>query len=438
MAQAERSDRDRYLRLLMWLLVPAAFFNGFDGELRALLLPQLEQTFHVRVAELGLANIPIGAGQFAAFFVIRLADRVGRRPFLLVSLVGYACCTALSAAAFNLWSFAAFQSLSQLFLGAEYALAALVVLEEFPPERRGRALGRLLIAGPAGVVATGMLLAAGLGGTSLGWRAFYLVGLAPALALGAARRLVRETRVFEESGANRRAQSSLRAVLAPPWRRPLLALGAISLLEKIPATAGAGWWVFYAEREQHLPTSLVSLDLAAAFALGSSGYYVCGRLIDRFGRRPVATAYLVGGCGFGVALFQSSSEAGNFAFLVLAVFFGLGIGPALSALANESFPTPLRAQGAALIGNGFANTGELAGPALVGILGGAGGALGSIGTAVSALAVLMLVAIPILWCCVAETRGAALDERVGRAARDRDGPVGQPAFGSTAAGAEAR
>jgi hypothetical protein len=35
----ERSAR--YLRLLMWLLVPAAFFNGFDGELRALLLPQL-------------------------------------------------------------------------------------------------------------------------------------------------------------------------------------------------------------------------------------------------------------------------------------------------------------------------------------------------------------------------------------------------------------
>ncbi len=44
----------------------------------------------------------------------------------------------------------------------------------------------------------------------------------------------------------------------------------------------------------------------------------------------------------------------------------------------------------AVVGNGFANAGALAGPALVGLLGAKGGAIGSIGGAVSVLMALGL------------------------------------------------
>ncbi len=87
MGTEERSER--YLRLLLLLLIPAAFFNGYDGYLRGLLAPQLQHAFHVGLGTLGLANVPITAGAFVAFFAIRLADRVGRRPLLLVGLFGY-------------------------------------------------------------------------------------------------------------------------------------------------------------------------------------------------------------------------------------------------------------------------------------------------------------------------------------------------------------
>ncbi len=127
----------RYLRILFVLLVPAAFFNGFDGELRALLLPQLQHAFHVRLGTIGLANIPIGAGQFVAFLLIRLADRIGRRPLLLISLFGYAAFTGCTATSQSVWMFALFQFFSQVFAGTEYALAVIVVLEEFPRATRG-------------------------------------------------------------------------------------------------------------------------------------------------------------------------------------------------------------------------------------------------------------------------------------------------------------
>jgi MFS family permease len=396
---------EHYQRLLLWLLIPAAFFNGFAGELRAVLLPKLQDSFHVSLATLGLANVPIGAGAFIAFFVIRLADRVGRRPLLLVSLFGYAAFTGLTAASPDLWTFALFQSLAQVFLGAEFALAVLLISEEVDPERRGRVLGKLLIASPLGIV-----LAAVLNATGLSWRWDYLIGVVPAVAVGLARRYVRESRIFTESQTLPRRSSPTREIFSEPWRTRLFALGAVSFLEKVPVTAGVGWWVYRAEKNLHFSSGLVAVDLAVAVVLGTVGYLACGRAIDRFGRKPTATIYLVLATCFGIALFQSRGEVANFLLLIAAVFFGLGIAPALSALSAESFPTLIRAQAGAIIGNGFATTGELTGPALVGLLGERSGIFGGVGGAVCILSPLMLLAIPILWRFVPETRAAHLDE----------------------------
>lgn len=436
MTPARPTVRDPYRRRLSTLLLPAAFFNGYDGQLRALLLPQLQHSFHVGLAAIGAVSVPIGAGQFVAFLVVRMADRVGRRPILLVSLLFYALFTGLTALATTVWAFALFQGLAQVAIGTEFALAVIVLAEETPPEQRGRALGRLLVAGPLGAIFTAGLLGAGLGRTALGWRAFYLVGLAPILLLALARRGLRETSAFSAL-AEAPPRARLRDALARPWRSRIVALGAVSFLEKVPVTAGAGWWVYYAERERHLSTGLVSLDLGAAYGIGTLGYSACGHLIDRFGRKPVAAAYLLLGSGFGVALFQSRTEVASFAFLLLAVFFGLGVGPALSALSAESFPTAVRAQASAIVGNGFANGGELLGPALVGVLGASGGPLGSVGEAVSALMVLALASVAVLWCFVSETRGARLDAEDPLAGLGRErSPQGASTLGAALAEGE--
>lgn len=406
---ARPGDAAAYLRRLQWLLVPAAFFNGFDSELRALLLPQLQRAFHVGLSATGLIGVPIGLGQLAAFFLVRRADRVGRRPLLLVSLVGYAAFTAATAAATSIAAFVVLQFCAQLFIGTEYALAAIVVAEEFPAAVRGRALGRLLVAVPFGGVATAVLLAAGLTHGPLGWRAFYLVGVVPALLLAAARPLLRETRAFTDARDAGGARPSLRDVLAPPLGRRLLALGALNFLTKLPTAAAAGWWTYYAERERHLTTGVVAFDLAVAYGIGTAGYYVCGRAIDRFGRRPVVSVFLATGCAAGAALFQLPGEATTFVLLLAAVFFGLGVGPALTALSAESFPTALRAQASAIVGNGFALAGELAGPALVGVLAGAFHSGQRVGDAVSLLTLLGAPALAVLWLLVPETRGADLE-----------------------------
>ena len=93
---------DRYLKLLLLLLVSAAFFEGYDGSVIALLLPRVQSTFHVSEAVLGLTRGFGVAGAFCAFFLARRSDSIGRRPLLLWSVVGYTAFTALTALSWNI------------------------------------------------------------------------------------------------------------------------------------------------------------------------------------------------------------------------------------------------------------------------------------------------------------------------------------------------
>ena len=405
---------DRYLRLLLWLLVSAAFFEGYDGSILALLLPNIQSTFHVSEAVLGITRIPIELGLFAAFFVARLSDRIGRRPMLLWSVVGYTVFTALTALSWDIWSFALFQFASRIFLGAEYAVGVTMIVEEFPAARRGRALGTLLTFAALGTIVVGVLLGLGLQEGPLEWRAFYLVGLLPLLVLSVYRRRIKETRRFLEVRAGRVAadpEPSMLEPWRPRYRRNLVLVGLMHMLRSIPLFGSTAWWAFYAERERGFSAGKVAVYIICAYGLGCVGYYVCGRAMERYGRRPTAMVYFAGGITFSIVVFQTTSTAVSFVGLMLAVFFGLGIGPVMSAFATELFPTEIRGQAAAWIRNIFEIAGYVFGPALVGILGDhTTGAIGNIGDTVTVLMIMQIPALYLVWRFMPETKGKELEE----------------------------
>ena len=244
-SEPELIRTDRYLRLLLILLVSAAFFEGYDSSILALLLPNIQSTFHVSEAVLGVTRIPIELGLFVAFFVARLSDRLGRRPLLLWSVVGYTVFTALTAFSWDIWSFAFFQFASRVFLGAEYAIGVTMIVEEFPAVRRGRALGTLLTFNALGTIAVGVLLGAGLQDGPLEWRAFYLVGLVPLLVLSFFRRRLKETRRFlEEKQRRADGQITEKVPFLEPWkpqyRRNLVLVGMVHMLRSIPLFGSDG------------------------------------------------------------------------------------------------------------------------------------------------------------------------------------------------------
>ena len=133
--------------------------------------------------------------------------------------------------------------------------------------------------------------------------------------------------------------------------------------------------------------------------------------MEWFGRRPTAVVYFAGAIAFSIVLFQAHSKPVSFVALMLAVFFGLGMGPVMGAFATELFPTPIRGQAAAWIRNVFEIAGFVFGPALVGVLGDhSSGAIGNIGDTITFLMVLSIPVVWLVWRYLPETRGLELEE----------------------------
>jgi putative MFS transporter len=409
----------QYLKVLLVLLVSATFFEGYDNSILALLLGDIQSTFHVPESTLGWARGLIELGTASAFFFTRIGDHLGRRKLLLWSVVGYTIFTALTALSWDIWSFTFFQFTARIFLGAEYAAAVTMVVEEFPAERRGRALGTLLACAALGVIVIGVLLQFGVQDGPLEWRTLYLIGLLPLLMLSVFRRRIKETRRFLEEQQRRADHDEVRKPsMWESWRRDnrrmLIAVGVVHLGRSLPLVASTSWWAYYAERERGFTSAEIGFFIIFAYGLGVLGYVACGRMMERVGRRPTAVLYFAMGAFWAVVLFQVQSKALSFPALILAVFFGLGAAPVLGAFASELFPTDVRAQSAAWVRNIFEIAGYVFGPVLVGVLGDhATGAVGSIGDSVSLLMILWLPGIWIVLRYIPETKGRELEDITG-------------------------
>ncbi len=401
-----------YLRVLLSLLLAATFFEGYDGAILALVLPAIRDTFNVPESQLGVSRALIELGLGVAFFLARAGDRYGRKKLLLWSIVGYTVTTALTAFSVDLWSFTLFQGLSRVFLGAEYAVAVTMIVEEFPKERRARVLGIFLMCEAIGAVFVALLLIAHVDQGPLKWRTLYLIGLVPLLFLAVLRRRLRETRRFEE---HKRLRGESKTPFFEPWRpeyrRTLVLVGLIHLFRSLPLYAATTWFFYFAEREAGMKSSFLYIIFIGAYGFGTLGYYFAGTMMEKFGRRPTAIWYGLAAAVSAFELFQVRGAPLIGLFLILAVFFGLGMAPVTGAISTELFPTYIRNQSAAWARNVFEISGIILGPLLVGTLGDHyTGALGSIGDATSVLVLLFLPAVWLVWRHLPETRGRELEE----------------------------
>ena len=266
----------------------------------------------------------------------RAADVLGRRRFFVAGLAIFVAGSLLSGMAVNVWMLVACRVLQGLGSAATQAIGAALVIDAFPENERGRAMGWVLSAVSAGLI-TGPLAGGVLVGT-IGWRwIFYLnvpVGLI-SLALGL-RSLPYSAPVgprrFDFPGAaslvagvmlvlfglNRVQVAGIAAplVLAPlltgivllggflAWQRrspaPTVDLGMFRVRELSAATlaaflafAGLSSLVlllpFYLQRGLGLDPVQVGLVLATIPALMGLLGPPSGALADRLGPRPVAS-----------------------------------------------------------------------------------------------------------------------------------------------------
>jgi putative MFS transporter len=458
-AQLEAQRIDPYLGFLFVLLSTATLFDGFDAAMLTIAAPDVRRTLGIEIAEWGYVFAFTRLGMVASFILLLFADRLGRRTVMMLTIVGFAVTNGLSGFSTGKIEFAVLQMLARIFLTAEYALAVIMVGEEFPARLRGRAiavltsfatLGVMLIAKlqpyillpecSSGSLATGdcvepasnALRDAGMAVVGLvqgwlgrpldgaDWRVLYVLGMVP-LALVLVLRLgMRETRRFE---AERRRRSErgrgFREILKHeyrnalvPWqatyrRRSLLVVLLWNCVHLVTAPSIA-YWVIFAREQLGFTPALVGSIIFWGYAGGVAGNYAAGFLIDRIGRRITCAALYIFAALSIAMLYQVHSVTGQY-FWMIATVFGFGAAQtATHVYATELFPTAIRATGYGWTTNLFGRITELVIPALIGLLIARLGV--SLPAAVAAVAVGPIVGALLVVRYAPETRGMTLEE----------------------------
>ncbi|MFK7895674.1 MAG: MFS transporter [Myxococcota bacterium] len=386
---------------LFGLLGIATFFEGFDTRLISLVQPLIAEEFGANKQELGLALGLSSLGMMAAFFVIHLADWLGRRPLFLGALGAYAILTLATALAPNLVTFTGLQIFARMAMVVNIGLAYLMLSEEMPAEIRGRMNGLLGAFAALGAAVPDALLAP-LESIEISWRGLFWIGALPLLLLPFYFARLPETRAFELRRA--RAPETLhfdfgeeRALLgrlvAPAYRFRLGGITTIWLAINFWSGTALYFFTLYAFNERGWGPSDLALLPYGTIPIGFLGYSLSGFLMDRLGRRSAATLYLIAAFAATAACYQTSEYG-----LIYAAYCGLiglgGIWSIATTWTAELFPTELRATAYGVSNNLLGRIGLVVGPIAAGSL---SAALGSTADAITLLAVSTLLVLPIVW-----------------------------------------
>src|ERR1700687_4806578 len=387
-----------YLWQLLGLLIPATIFEGYDITIFHLCTPDIAATFHLGNQLIGVIASIVRFGTVMSFLVIASSDRVGRKPVISVTVLGYGFFTLLTGLSGGLATFTLFQSCSQVFLASEFGMAIVIISEEFPDELRGRAIAGFHMAAFVGVAVASQLYGH-MAESAWGWRGMYLLGIAPLLLVAFLRRYVRETARFLAHRGSLAIHES--------WRERLLLVALLANSVGFVGGPTITYFSLFAKRDHHWSSSQVGTAFTAAYLMATVGTIMCGYLLDLVGRRITASIFYLGAAVSMLVLFQSTEHRTMMLALMATMFAYQGARTATSALSAELFPTEIRAAG---YSSTIQTLGQLAwfmSPVLVGTL---SMFLGGLGNAASVCAVGPIVGAVLILLYAPETLGKTLEE----------------------------
>src|SRR5216684_9305444 len=96
-SSAGATAHGRYLWLMVGLLASVTIFEGYDVTIFHLCTPDIARTFHLDDRGVGAVASMVRFGGMLAFFVVMLADRLGRKPVVSITVLLYTLFTLATA-----------------------------------------------------------------------------------------------------------------------------------------------------------------------------------------------------------------------------------------------------------------------------------------------------------------------------------------------------
>jgi MFS family permease len=359
-----------------------------------------------------------------------LADYLGRKRSMTLTILAYSLLTGLSAFAWDWLSFAVLRFLVGLAIGSEWATGASITAELWPPHARGKGGAFLQSGYPIGsILASGIWLVIGSSGPGA-WRYMFLIGVLPALVAFWIRRNIPESPRWEESHKRRRAAYDLkrqgaalegenaalvRFTLVDMFAEPAVRM-RLFLTFVMSLSVTIGYWGV----STFVPSYVGSIATAAGLPaqrwaalaglvqnLGAlAGFCSFGFLADAFGRKPTTILFYLM-CLVLTPIIYLWVQDIHVLLLAFAVygFFIQGVFSWTPIWLPELFPTRMRATAAGFIFNAPRLISAIA-PLIAGSLIVALGGYGKAATIIGLFYALGLIAVPFL----PETRGKPLPE----------------------------
>jgi MFS family permease len=412
----------------------------FDGYETFALILVVGVALHQLLDPSQFAHIPAYAGTVIGITLLGwgcggvlggiLADYVGRRRTMMISILAYSLTTGLSAFAWNWESFAILRFIVGVAIGSEWATGASMTAEVWPKHARGRGAGLMQCGLGIGFFLASLVWLFVSGHGPDAWRIMFVLGIVPALFALWLRTGIAESAPWEETNRQRRAAQVKKKsgaamevhehaltrftfldLFADPQIRKRTIVCFLMSLTTTVAWWGISTWVppFVAgiAAKANLPPQTWASYAGMSYNIGAIlGYVGLGFFADRFGRKPVTMIFFAASLVLTFALYRWTTDL-NLLLLVAAVngFFTLGQYSWMSVWLPELFPTRMRATGMAFIFNGPRFVAFL-GPLFAGMLIALFSGYSGMAVAFSFIYILGFVLVPFL----PETNGRPLPE----------------------------
>jgi AAHS family 4-hydroxybenzoate transporter-like MFS transporter len=412
--------------------------DGFDAQVMGYVAPAVRKQLDIEPAVYG--SVVVAAGLFGmmigALAFGPIADRIGRRPVLLICPVIFGIGSLLTATADSLSAMTVFRLLTGLGMGGAMPNAIALTAEFMPQRSRATAVTVMFCGFSIGAAVVGWVAAAVI--PRWGWPAVFVIGgVLPIAITAVSLAFLPESIRFllRRRAGDPRAARYLAKIApgAPAGELILTDEGARGgNVVKQLFVAGRQWitvllWVMFFTNlldlyfvNAWMPTIIKATGIPDTRAIlittlfqvgGTVGAYTVGRLIDRHHSFRLLAAFYLGAA---VCVFLIGESGTSQALLVITVFAsGLGVigaQNAANAMAAEVYPTESRSTGVGWA-LGIGRIGSILGPALGGILVGTVTAPGSgpaVALASHAPRLFVYAAVPLMLAATAALVAAVL------------------------------
>lgn len=281
-----------------WRAFTAAYLgwmlDAFDFFLLVMVAGHIADEFHTTLKGvtyalvLTLAMRPVGALLFGL-----VADRYGRRPALMGSILLYAVVELLSGFAPSLGVFLVLRAIFGIGMGGEWGVGASLAMESVPAKSRGLLSGILQQGYPAGyLLAT---LVNGFAYPYLGWRGMFFIGALPAVLVLLIRMGVPESPAWIASRSAPRVAaakptSGIAAAVRARWPLFLYMVVLMTAFNSFSHGTQDLYPSGFLEKQRGLPLKSVT-EIAIVYNLGAiAGGILFGAASQRIGRRKAIAA----------------------------------------------------------------------------------------------------------------------------------------------------